>query len=399
MRGPDVARLALRTLRSQTLRSVLTALGLIIGIAAVVILTAIGQGIHRFVLAEFTQFGAHLLAVVPGKTKTLGLSGATISTVRPLTLDDAAALRQLPHVRAAMPMVQGNAQIETPRKKRRANVFGVGAALPEIWQIAVANGRFLPDDTACASRAFAVLGKTLASELFGGANPLGERIRIGGDRYRIIGVMARKGQMLGFDLDDTVFISADGALALFDRQGLMEIDVSYAPEWPVETVENAVKTLLIRRHGFEDFTIITQNKMLDTLDAVLSILTLGVGALGGISLLVGAVGILTIMTIAVAERISEIGLLRALGAERRQVFHLFLAEALVLSTLGGLGGIAVGIGAVQAMQRFLPALPMRLSWEYLSAALLLSLLIGLLAGVLPAWRAARLQPLQALRTE
>ncbi|MBE0436534.1 MAG: ABC transporter permease [Methylomicrobium sp.] len=395
----DLAGLSLRTVLNQKLRSSLTALGLIIGIAAVVILTSIGQGIHRYVLDEFTQFGTNLLAITPGKTTTFGISGATISTVRPLTIDDAESVGRLPNVIAAMPMVQGNARVETIGRHRRANVFGVGSALPEIWKINIAIGRFLPEDDQSASRAFAVLGSKLASELFGRTNPLGERIRIGGDRYRIIGVMESKGQMLGFDLDDTVYIPADKALELFNRQSLMEIDVIYNPDISVDIVEQAIKDLLIRRHGFEDFTIITQNKMLETMDSVLSILTLGIGALGGISLLVGSVGILTIMTIAVSERISEIGLLRALGAERRVVFQLFLAEALVLSLAGGLAGIAVGMLTVQLIVEFIPALPVQLAWGYLAAAFVLSLAIGMAAGVMPAIKAARLNPLEALRTE
>lgn len=395
----DLAGLSLRTVLNQKLRSSLTALGLIIGIAAVVILTSIGQGIHRFVLDEFTQFGTNLLAITPGKTTTFGISGATISTVRPLTIDDAESVGRLPNVIAAMPMVQGNARVETIGRHRRANVFGVSSALPEIWKINVASGRFLPEDDQSASRAFAVLGSKLATELFGRANPLGERIRIGGDRYRIIGVMESKGQMLGFDLDDTVHIPADKALELFNRQSLMEIDVLYNPDISVDIVEEAIKDLLIRRHGFEDFTIITQNKMLETMDSVLSILTLGIGALGGISLLVGSVGILTIMTIAVSERISEIGLLRALGAERRVVFQLFLAEALALSLAGGLAGIAAGMLTVQMIVEFIPALPVQLAWGYLGGAFILSLLIGIAAGVMPAMKAARLNPLEALRTE
>ncbi len=395
----DLAGLSLRTVLNQKLRSSLTALGLIIGIAAVVILTSIGQGIHRFVLDEFTQFGTNLLAITPGKTTTFGISGATISTVRPLTIDDADSIGRLPNIIASMPMVQGNARVETIGRHRRANVFGVGSALPEIWKINIASGRFLPEDDQSASRAFAVLGSKLATELFGRANPLGERIRIGGDRYRIIGVMESKGQMLGFDLDDTVYIPADKALELFNRQSLMEVDVLYNPDISADIVEQAIKDLLIRRHGFEDFTIITQNKMLETMDSVLSILTLGIGALGGISLLVGSVGILTIMTIAVSERISEIGLLRALGAERRVVFQLFLAEALALSLAGGLAGIAAGMLTVQMIVEFIPALPVQLAWGYLGGAFILSLLIGIVAGVMPAMKAARLNPLEALRTE
>jgi putative ABC transport system permease protein len=395
----DLIKLALRSIGSHKQRSLLTALGLIIGIAAVVILTSIGRGIHSFVLAEFTQFGTHLIAVSPGKTTTFGLSGATISTVRPLSEADAVSLQKLDHVLAAIPVLQGNARIEAGTKQRRATVFGVGAAVPQVWQIKVDSGHFLPDDSITNPRAFAVLGSKMRDELFGNTSPLGQRIRIGADRFRVIGVMQPKGQMLGLDLDDTVYIPSGMAMAMFDRQSLMEIDVLYGSDANAETVEQAIKHRLITRHGSEDFTIITQNQMLEKMDSVLSILTMAVAALGGISLLVGSVGILTIMTIAVSERVAEIGLLRAIGAERGMVFRLFLGEAMMLSLAGGAGGVLLGVSLVKLAAAFIPALPVQLAWNYIVAAFAISLLIGIAAGVLPAIKAARLNPLEALRAE
>jgi len=395
----DLAKLAWRSVISQKQRSLLTALGLIIGIAAVVILTSIGRGIHQFVLAEFTQFGTHLLAVYPGKTTTFGLSGATISTVRPLSIVDSVSLQKLKHVAAAVPVIQGNARIEAGSKQRRANILGVGPAVPQVWQIKVDNGRFLPEDSLDNPRAFAVLGSKMRDELFGSANPLGQRIRVGSDRFRVIGVMQSKGQMLGFDLDDTVYIPSNHAMAMFDRQSLMEIDVLYDSTVSAEMVEQTIKRQLIARHGSEDFTIITQNQMLKKMDSVLGVLTMAVAALGSISLLVGSVGIFTIMTIAVSERISEIGLLRAIGAERRLVFRMFLAEALLLSVAGGAGGVLFGVALVKLIAGLLPALPVQLAWSYIAAALGVSIFIGMAAGVAPAMRAAALNPLAALRAE
>lgn len=399
MSALDLFKLALRSISSHRQRSLLTALGLIIGIAAVVILTSIGRGIHSFVLAEFTQFGTHLIAVYPGKTTTFGLSGATISTVRPLSQADAASLEKLEHVLATVPLVQGNARIEAGNKQRRANVLGVGAKVPLVWQIKVDTGRFLPDDGLDNPRAFAVLGSKMRDELFGKASPLGQRIRIGSDRFRVIGVMQSKGQMLGFDLDDSVYIPSGKAMEMFDRQSLMEIDLLYANEASAESVEQAIKRRLIARHGAEDITVVTQNQMLEKMDSVLNILTMAVAALGGISLLVGSVGILTIMSIAVSERIAEIGLLRAIGAERSTIFKLFLGEALLLSIAGGAGGVFLGIFLVELIANFIPALPVQLAWSYIGAAFGVSLLIGLAAGVTPAINAARLNPLEALRAE
>ncbi|WP_031434173.1 ABC transporter permease [Methylomarinum vadi] len=395
----DLATLSYRTIICHKLRSILTALGLVIGIAAVVILTSIGRGVHQYILAEFTQFGTNLLAVFPGKTTTMGLSGATISTVRPLTLADAVSLEKLEQVIAAVPLVQGNARIEAGEKQRRANVFGVGPAVPEVWKIKVQQGRFLPSGESSNPRAFAVLGSKLRDELFASDNPLGQRIRIGADRYRVIGVMESKGQMVGFDMDDTIYIPTGKALEMFDRESLMEIDVLYRSDIAAENVEDAVRRLLIARHGREDFTIITQNQMLEAMDSILNILTLAVAGLGGISLLVGSVGILTIMTIAVSERVSEIGLLRAIGATQISIFQIFLAEALMLSLVGGIIGIAVGIGTAQLINWAVPQLPVELAWTYIAAAFCVSILIGMITGVMPAMKAAGLEPLEALRTE
>ncbi|MDI1278591.1 ABC transporter permease [Methylobacter sp.] len=398
MRYIDLVSLSYRTVISHKLRSSLTALGLIIGIAAVVILTSIGRGIHTFVLAEFTQFGTNLISVHPGKTTTFGVSGASISTVRPLVIADVVSLSKVENIIAASPMVQGNARIEAGEKQRRTNVLGVGSAVPEIWKIKVVNGRFLPKEES-NPRAFAVLGNKLATELFGTASPLGQRIRIGSDRFRVVGVMEKKGQMIGFDMDDTIYIPAAKALELFDRESLMEIHLLYKSNTAVERVEKAIKRNLIARHGREDFTLVTQNQMLKSMDSILNILTLAVAALGSISLLVGSVGILTIMTIAVSERTSEIGLLRAVGAERRTIFQLFLCEALALSAAGGLCGVLLGITIVQILDAALPALPVELAWAYIVAAFMVSLLIGIAAGVAPAMKAARLEPLEALRAE
>jgi len=399
MQAVDIINLSFRTVISHKLRSILTALGLIIGIASVIVLTSIGRGIHTYVLAEFTQFGTNLVAIFPGKTTTLGISGATISTVRPLSLADAVSLSKLDNVLAVLPLVQGNARIEAGKKQRRTTVLGVGAAVPEIWKIKVVKGRFLPVHEHVNPRAFAVLGHKLAVELFAESNPLGQRIRIGSDRFRVIGVMEKKGQMMGFDMDDMVYIPTAKALDMFDREGVMEIDLLYNSNMPVKTIENAIKRLLQLRHGREDFTIITQDQMLKSMGSILSVLTLSVAALGGISLLVGSVGILTIMTIAVSERISEIGLLRAVGAEQSMVFKLFLSEAIVLSFIGGALGVVLGVLIVQLIKLIVPELPVQLAWFYIMAAFAVSLLIGVTAGVIPAMKAARLHPLDALRAE
>ncbi len=395
----DWAKLSLGSLSSQRMRSFLTALGIAVGIASVVLLTSIGEGVHKFVLSEFTQFGTNLIAVTPGRATTTGVSGAIISNVRPLSMDDALALAQIPKVLGVVPFIQGNAPVELGKRSRRSYIFGVGPEVPAVWQMKVATGRFLPEDDPRAARSFVVLGSKVRDELFKSENPLGRRIRIGGERYRVIGVMESKGQMLGFDLDDSVYIPAARALAMFDRESLMEIDLLYAPGITADKIVKRVKALLVARHSLEDFTITTQEQMLDVLGSVLNILTTAVGALGGISLLVGGVGILTIMTIAVNERRAEIGLLRAIGARKRQILALFLGEAVVLASIGGLAGLVIGAGGAWLLGQAVPALPTHTPYAYVALAEMLAVLIGLLAGVLPAHRAASLDPIEALRAE
>lgn len=399
MRPRDLISLSLAAVRAHALRSGLTALGIGVGIAAVVLLTSIGEGVNRFVVAEFTQFGTNLVAVTPGKTETFGISGAMVSNVRPLSLDDAAALQRIEGVQAVEPVVQGNASVEAGNRSRRTTVLGVGAHVPTVWSMNVALGRFLPDEGHQNPRGLAVLGAKLHRELFREASPLGQRVRIGGERYRVIGVMEPKGQMLGFDLDDIIFIPAAKALAMFNRESLMEIDLLYRPGLSSELIAEEVRRLMRRRHGHEDFTVITQDQMLDVLGSVLDVLTFAVSALGGISLVVGGVGILTIMTIAVNERVAEIGLLRALGARRGQVRMMFLSEAVALSTVGGLGGLAGGLGLAHGLALALPALPVHTPVQYALLAVGLAVLIGVVAGVAPAARAAKLVPVEALRAE
>lgn len=396
----DSTRFALHAITSHRLRSFLTLLGIAVGIAAVILLTSIGEGVHRFVLAEFTQFGTNVIAISPGKAKTGGQPPSGIpSTARLLTLEDTAALRQLPHVTGVSPIVWGNSEVEGNGRLRRTTVYGVNADFPKVFSSAVSIGSFLPRDDAGGSRAFVVLGSKLRNELFGSGNPLGARVRIGGLHFRVIGVMVPKGQFLGIDLDDTAFVPAERAMEVYNREGLMEVDVTYAEGVPAGVIAEAIKAQLKLRHGSEDFTVTTQEDMLKTLSNILDILTMAVGALGGISLLVGGVGIITIMTIAVTERTNEIGLLVALGAHRHTILNLFLGESIILAALGGILGLFLGIGLAQLIRLALPALPVHTPWSFAAGALIMSAAIGLLAGVLPARRASRLDPIEALRAE
>jgi putative ABC transport system permease protein len=395
----DLIRLTLQSIAAHRMRSFLTALGIGIGVTAVVLLTSIGEGVNRYVIDQFTQFGTTTLGIQPGKMNTFGISAGVFNSIRPLSLADAEAIERAPYVLHSVPLVSGSASIEARGRERTVNVFAVGPEFDRTFKFEVAHGEFLPPDDLERARAVAVIGATVHEELYAGRNPLGDRVRIGGNRFRVVGVMESKGQMLGFDLDDSVYIPTARGLELFDREGVHEIDVLYAEDAPVDEVVAGIRRVLVARHGSEDFTIVTQQQMLDVLGSVVDVLTLGVGALGGISLLVGGVGIFTIMTIAVRERTAEVGLLRAIGATRRRVAVFFLSEATLLSGLGGLAGLVLGYVIVRGAQLAVPGLPLSLSPLYAGIAEGIAIFIGLVAGVLPARHAAALEPLDALRTE
>ncbi len=391
--------LAMRAITAHRMRSGLTLLGIAVGIAAVILLTSIGEGVHRFVLAEFSQFGTNIIGVAPGRVKTGGAPSGLPTAVRPLSFDDARALQRLPNVTAIGPIVFGNAEIEGNGRTRRTTVYGVNEDALQVFNMRVAAGQFLPPDEWESARAFAVLGSTLKNELFGSGNALGAKLRAGGLQFRVVGVLAPKGEFLGIDLDDTAFIPTARAMELFNKEGLAEIHISYAEGADASKVAAAARAILTARHGREDFTLTTQADMLRTLGNILDILTMAVGALGSISLLVGGVGIVTIMTIAVSERTSEVGLMLALGARRGTILGLFLAEAVVLAAFGGVAGLVLGFGLAQLIHLVIPALPVHTPVLYAVLAIVLASMIGLAAGVLPARRASKLDPVESLRAE
>lgn len=398
MRAADALGWILRALRASPSRTLLTATGIAVGICAVTLLTSIGQGVRLYLLDSFSQFGTRIVTVTPGRSETMGGSGL-LSTIRPLSRADAASLRTLAHVEAVVPMIAGTAKIEAGRFQRDTDVYAVGSDLPLAWHFRVAQGRFLPDSGLRSSRYFVVLGSRVRQELFQGRSALGAFVRVGGSRFQVIGVMESKGRLLGFDLDDAIYIPVDLGQTMFNRDGLMEIDVVFRASTTSALIAERIRNHLRERHGEEDFTIFTQEDMLASLDKILGVLRFAIAAIGGVALIVGGVGVLTIMNTALGERIAEIGLLRALGALRRQITLLFLGEAVLIAVLGGVLGLLAVLVLVALARAAIPGLPIAVEPLYVLLSLGLSCGIGLIAGIAPALNAANQDPIEALRDE
>ena len=396
----DYLRMGLGAVRSHRLRSLLSALGIAIGVAAVIVLTSIGEGARRYLVGEFTQFGTNVLQINPGKTETLGVVGVLGGTTHKLTIDDAEALRRLPGTKEVVPLALGQARVEGAGRGRSVFIYGTTADMPRVWKFEVGQGSFLPPGDPRRGAMVAVLGPSLKRELFGEHNALGEFVRIAGFRLRVIGVMAPRGRLLGLDIDDSAYVPVATVMRMFNLDELMEIDLLFAHEGLADRVIEGVRRLLTDRHaGKEDFTITSQTAMLEVFGNIMNVVTAAVAAIGGIALLVGAIGILTMMWIAVNERVGEIGLMRALGATGQEVQRLFLLEAVILTVLGGAGGVLAGLGVAAFLRLAVPGMPVYTPPQYVLAALLVSVATGLLSGVIPARRAASLQPVEALRAE
>ena len=394
----DQIRFALQALRGHRLRTALTLLGMGIGIAAVVLLTALGEGARLYVTDQFASLGSNLLIVLPGKTETTGKMPFVGGTSSDLTLRDAEAiLLRVPRVRRLAPLAVGMGRVGYRDRRRQMTVLGSTSDLLDVRRLTVAAGRFLPVIDADRAAPVAVIGRTVQRELFREENPLGRSIRIGDWRFRVVGVMQGKGQSLGVDMDDVVIIPVASGLRIFNQSSLFRILIEVGAHAEIETARAEIIALLKERHGGdEDVTLLTQDSILSAFNRILGALTLGLAGIAAISLAVAGIGIMNVMLVSVSERTSEIGLLKALGAAPGSIMKIFLAEAALLSLLGGGLGLLAGYGGARLLAHLLPALPAQPPDWAVAAAIAVSLGAGITFGVLPARRAARLDPVAAL---
>jgi putative ABC transport system permease protein len=398
MSAADLLRFASGALRGHRVRSVLSLLGVAIGVLAVILLTSLGEGARLYVVGEFAALGSNLLIVIPGKTETTGMAPAFGGAPHDLTVADAdALLRHVRGVRRVAPMSVGTAPARYGGRSRDTLILGTTSEMREVRKLRMGVGRYLPEGAAARAQLVCVIGTSIQSELFRGVNPLGESLRIGDERFRVIGVLAARGVSLGLNLDEVVHVPVEASLQLFNRTSLLRILVETASHEEIEPAKKGVVSVLTERHaGEEDVTVLTQDAVVTTFGKILSVLTAAVAGIAAISLTVAGVGIMNVMLVSVSERTREIGLLKALGVTSGQVLAVFLAEAALLSTAGGAAGLLAGLGAVRLLREVLPSFPARPPDWALFSAVAVSISVGLLFGALPARRAARLDPIAAL---
>lgn len=398
MLAADMLRFAYRSLRAYATRTLLILCAMAIGVSAVILLTSLGESARRYVIAEFTALGTHLLIVLPGRSETVGGHPPTMGeTPRDLTVDDALALARSRYVRYVAPVVVGAAPASWRQREREVTVIGTTSEFFTIRQLKLAQGGALGELSARRASAVAVIGPKVKQELFGPRPALGEWLRVGDRRFRVSAVLASTGHSLGLDREELVIIAVGSAQALFDTPSVFRILLQARSGSAVPLAKAEVQSMLRERHeGEEDVTVITQDALISTFSRILSALTFTLMGIAAISLVVAGVLIMNVMLVAVSQRTSEIGLLKALGAPGQRIARLFLTEAGLLALAGGLLGALLGVGVAAIVARLYPALPVHVPLWTIAAALLVALLTGLVFGALPARRAAALDPVQAL---
>lgn len=401
MRALDVTGMSLRALRRYPLRTAMLLTAISIGVAAVLLLTAVGEGARRYVTGQFAALGTDLIIVLPGRAETAGgggIQGLLIGeTARELTLDDTLALTRSPRIRRVTPLVLGSGTASYGARERDITVLGTGAAMLAIQHWRMGSGRFLPEADLDVAQPVCVLGFTVARELFAGRSPVGDWLRIGDARCRVLGVLADQGLTGGFDVDETVVMPVASAQQIFNTSGVFRILVEAVDRDAVPAAQRDIVDIIKARHaGEEDITVVTQDALASTFDSIFNMITAGLAAIAAISLVVAGVLIMNVMLVAVSQRTAEIGLLKAVGARNRQIVALFLAEAAWLSLLGAAVGLSIGTAGIVLLKTLFPVLDFAAPVWASASAVAVACASGLVFGILPARRAAALDPVNAL---
>jgi putative ABC transport system permease protein len=394
----DVLAYAAASVFGYRTRTLLTLLAVGIGVASVVMLTALGEGARRYVTGEFQSLGTHLLIVLPGRSETTGGPPPLLGeTPRDLTLDDALAVGRSRAVRRIAPIAVGSAAVSYREREREVMILGSTSAFLQVRHLEMSSGRFLPAGDPRRMSPLCVLGAKLKQELFGVEPAIGRWVRIGDRRFRVIGTLASEGRSIGVDIEDIAIIPVAAAQALFDSFSLFRVLVEARSDEAIPRAAEDIRRIIRQRHeGEDDVTVISQDAVVATFDKIFRALTLTVAGIASISLVVAGILIMNVMLVAVSQRTSEVGLLKALGASSSAILRVFLAEATILSLAGAAAGVAVGYAVVWIVDQAYPLLPLSAPLWAVASAVMVALITGLLFGVLPARRAAKLDPVAAL---
>lgn len=398
MSALDLLRFSAGALRGHRLRTGLSLLGVAIGVASVILLTSLGEGARLFVMGEFASLGSNLAIVIPGKTETTGAAPFISTSPNDLTVEDTEALvRRIPRVRRAAPIAIGGAAVRAGDRSREVPVIGTTGEFLDIRNLTMAVGRFLPAGEAGEESRACVIGSMVQSELFEGRNPLGKTLRIGEYRFRVVGVLGSRGESIGMNVDDMVYIPVETAMRMFNTTSLFRIIAEVNAYSEMDLAKREILAVLRERHGGEeDVTVFTQDSVLSSFGNILRMLTAALAGIAAVSLAVAGIGIMNVMLVTVVERTREIGLLKALGVGRGQILSVFLVESALISLSGGVAGLGAALGITAVARHAFPEFPVQAPVWAVAAALGVSILVGVLFGAMPARRAARLDPIAAL---
>ncbi|MFA5866932.1 MAG: ABC transporter permease [Actinomycetota bacterium] len=392
-------RLAFDALVANKMRALLTMLGVIIGVMAVILLISMGQGVKEDITGQVSGLGSNLLFVMPGRfdfTASDSGGGNGIPTYKLRPADVEIVKKRATLAAGVIGIVEAPTKVTYKNRNRRTIGVCTNETYPIVMERPLAEGRFFTKSQLEAGRRVAVLGKTTANALFGSTSPIGKQIKVGDQKFVVIGVMSTKGMMMGQDFDDGVWVPITLANTLVGHERISEIVVKASDPDRVDETKKEIENILLKKFTKDDFTVFTQGETLSLLKNILNVMTLMLAGLASISLLVGGIGIMNIMLVSVTERTREIGIRKAVGARTTDIMIQFIIEAVMLSALGGLVGIALGIGIALILNNWLPA--QITAWS-VSLAFFFSAGVGIFFGVYPAWKAARLDPIEALRYE
>lgn len=402
MRVREIVRISVESLLAQKLRTALTILGMVIGVGSVVLLVSLGEGAKKYVLREFEGLGSNLIIIQPGKSDRKTHFGPPVGAAqRKMTTADVAAIeKRALNLEAVSGIVMGTVSARRDESLSNINVFGTNEQFPRIITLAEGSGGYFTREEDEYRRRVVVLGSNIAEQLFGDEDPIGRAIKLNESEFRVVGVLAPMGDKLGLSFDEIGFIPTEAALKLFNEDKLFGIRAKASSRVGIDdAVAEITQILKDRREGEEDFTVLTQVSMMESMNTILSMLTYVLAAIAAISMVVGGIGIMNITWVSVVERTQEIGIRRAVGARRRDILQQFLSEALGLSVLSGAIGVGGSLLITYSLKLFFPTFDMRAPLWIVLPAFILAIVVGVIFGVGPAWRASKVETLEALRHE